>query len=476
MTNDAPNDLPNDVPNFDPAEAHKATGMRSVMRSVTGLIDDRPGDGVFRVHRDVYTAPDLFDMEMEFIFERTWNFLGFDSQVKDPHDFFTTHIGRVPVLVTCDTDRRIGGFLNICRHKGAELCAVRQGKSRTHVCPYHGWIYDSSGKNIHIKDYDDGAYHEAFDSYDHSLVRLPAVASYKGLIFGSLTAEVPPLEEFLGDMKFFIDLAMDQGPDGMEPIPGRISYTYRGNWKFQLDNGLDSYHLTSTHLSFMQALDRRRVGEGNPTGNQTDFFKDSHVGSATFGFPHGHTVFTMDNTEPHRRPFYKNLDELRARVGEARAEWMSVKLFNSLIFPNMQLAHNTALILRVFRPISVDLTEMTSYCLGAVGEPAEDRAMRLRAFEDFYNAAGLATPDDSNVYERCQRGMATGAIGWLQGFSRGIASNQNGANSLTESMDIHPVESMIGTFKSGQEVVYHPPYREWARLMETGRSAESAYS
>ena len=455
---------------IDPGYAPNHIGTKSA----SALIDDRPGDGVFRVHRDAYADAQMFELEMTHIFERTWNFLGFESRVREPHDFFTTHIGRVPVLVSCGEDRQVRALLNVCRHKGSEVCNIRQGRSRTHVCPYHGWIYDSAGKNIHIKDYDHGGYHAAFDGYDHSLKPLAALGNYKGLIFGSLNADVPPLEEFLGDMKFFIDLAMDQGPDGMEPIPGRIAYTYKGNWKFQLDNGLDSYHLTSTHLSFMQALDRRRVGQGNPTGNQTDFFKDSHVDTATFGFSHGHTVFTMDNTEPHRRPFWPKIDELRARVGDVKADWMSVKMFNSLVFPNMQLAHNTALILRVFRPISMDLTEMTSYCLGAIGEPADERAMRLRAFEDFYNAAGLATPDDSNVYERCQRGMATGAIGWLQGYSRGIAENQTGANELTESMGIHPVENAIGTLRSGQEVVYHPAYREWARLIDAGQASQSA--
>lgn len=444
--------------------------------SSSDLIDDRPRDGIFRVHRDAYADPDIFEMEMAYIFEKTWNFLGFESKLRRPNDFFATHIGRVPILVTCDADAKIGAFLNICRHKGAELCTVREGHSKTHMCPYHGWMYDSAGKNVHIKDYEEGAYHSAFDQVDHDLINLPRVASYNGLIFGSLNNDVPPLDDFLGDMRFFIDLAMDQGADGMEPIPGRITYTYRGNWKFQLDNGLDSYHLTSTHLSFMRVLNRRRTGQGHRTGNQTDFFKDSHVGSATFGFPYGHSIFTQDNTEPHRRPFYKNYDKLAARVGTKKADWMSHKMFNSLIFPNMQLAHNTALILRTFRPISVDLTEMRSYCLGAIGEAAEERAMRLRAFEDFYNAAGLATPDDSVVYERCQRGMATGAIGWLQGFQRGIGASVSGSNAVTEPIGIHPVESMIGTFKSGQEVVYHPAYREWARLIDAGRRAEPAYS
>ena len=64
-------------------------------------------------------------------------------------------------------------------------------------------------------------------------------------------------------MRVFLDLAMDQGANGMEFVPGRVAYTYRGNWKLQLDNGVDPYHLTSTHVSFIGIQGRRRAGEGN---------------------------------------------------------------------------------------------------------------------------------------------------------------------------------------------------------------------
>ncbi len=34
-----------------------------------------------RVHRSVYTDPDIFELEMERIFGRTWIFVGHDSQI-----------------------------------------------------------------------------------------------------------------------------------------------------------------------------------------------------------------------------------------------------------------------------------------------------------------------------------------------------------------------------------------------------------
>ena len=66
------------------------------------LIDDRPEEGVFRVSRAIFDDPALFDLEMARIFEGGWVFLGIADQAPAPHDFFTTTIGRVPVLVSRD--------------------------------------------------------------------------------------------------------------------------------------------------------------------------------------------------------------------------------------------------------------------------------------------------------------------------------------------------------------------------------------
>ncbi len=62
-------------------------------------IDDRVDEGVFRVHKDVFCDPQVFEMEMKYIFERTWNFLCLESQLAKPHDFVSAHIGRTPVMI-----------------------------------------------------------------------------------------------------------------------------------------------------------------------------------------------------------------------------------------------------------------------------------------------------------------------------------------------------------------------------------------
>ena len=58
--------------------------------------------------------------------------------------------------------------------------------------------------------------------------------------------------------------------------------------------------------------------------------------------------------------------------------------------------------IRQYRPIAVDKTEVTIYCIAPKGESAEARARRIRQYEDFFNASGMATPDDLEEFRACQ--------------------------------------------------------------------------
>ena len=91
---------------------------------IDALIDDRPEDGVFRVHADIFRREDIFALEMKHLFEGGWVFVGLECQIPNPHDFFTTRIGRQPVLVMRDGHGRLGGFINSCRHRGSLICHV----------------------------------------------------------------------------------------------------------------------------------------------------------------------------------------------------------------------------------------------------------------------------------------------------------------------------------------------------------------
>ncbi len=71
-------------------------------RYIEGCLDFRPADGVYRIARDLFTEPELFDLEMELIFEKVWVYACHESEIANPHDFVTIRAGRQPLIITGD--------------------------------------------------------------------------------------------------------------------------------------------------------------------------------------------------------------------------------------------------------------------------------------------------------------------------------------------------------------------------------------
>lgn len=439
---------------------------------IKALVDDRPGEGIFRVHRRAVRDQAIFDLEMEHIFEKNWVFLGLSCQLPEAHSFFTTFIGRQPVIVSRTASGDIVCFVNSCTHRGATVCHQVAGKSRVHACQYHGWVFDSAGRCVDVKGKNDGAYTDAFLSGNHDL-RKVRLENYRGFLFGTFGEDSPPLAEHLGGIKTFLDLMVDQGEHGLEIIPGPVRFTYRGNWKLQIENGTDPYHFTSTHPSYIQILNSRsRQNNAALTDSIYQKFDENRILRGAFTFPNGHAALWGETPSSESRPIAQSFDAVSARVGETRARWM-LHTRNVSIFPNVQFAENAALQMRIIRPISVDQTEMVTYCLGPVGESREARLARIRQYEDFFNPSGFATPDDTTAYEDCQDGNRTDVFEWYEGYMRGMTAVRMGADDFARQLDLSPITSIHGPFSLGDETVFHQTYRYWRDRLAKGENLKA---
>jgi benzoate/toluate 1,2-dioxygenase alpha subunit len=434
------------------------------------LIDDRPQQGVFRVSRAIFDDPEIFDLEMARIFEGGWVFLGIAAQAEQPHDFFTTQVGRVPVLVSRDGSGMLHGFVNSCPHKGARIAQTMQGNTRQHVCPYHSWTFDSAGRNKAIKWKKAGCYAAAFDDASHDLAPLPAFAEHCGFVFGSLTTAVPSLADYLGEAATLLDLVADQSEDGMELVPGAVTFTYDANWKLQLENCSDAYHFTSAHPSYIRIVGQRQEQQDasvvRSVWEDSSFWSEDAQGvqGGSYNFPYGHVLNWGLIGLSDALPLYERAEELAARHGESRRNWM-FNMRNLTIFPNLQIAENASSQLRVIRPLGAGRTEMRTWCLAPKGESDNARRQRIRQYEDFFNPSGMATPDDTVSYENCQRGFASRVEPWLQGYARGMTATREGGNRLSDAIAMAPERSVLADAQLCDETLYHSYYREWARRM-----------
>ena len=195
-----------------------------------------------RVHRRVYTDPAIFDLEMSRIFGRTWIFVGHDSQVPNPGDYITTEIGRQPVILIRHSDGDTHVLLNRCAHRGPKVCNEPCGHAKALTCLYHGWTYDTDGTLIDVSMPEGTA--KGFDKSQFSLASVARIGRYRGFIFANLAKDGPGFDDFLGPMKANIDDLVDRAPDGEILLDAAMHrYFFRGNWKLQVENVLDSYHV-----------------------------------------------------------------------------------------------------------------------------------------------------------------------------------------------------------------------------------------
>jgi benzoate/toluate 1,2-dioxygenase subunit alpha len=425
-----------------------------------GLIDDRPDDNVFRVHRRIYTDQDVFAAEMERIFEQSWTYVCHESQIAKPGDYYATKLGREPVLINRRDDGSVGGLLNACAHRGALLNPTQRGNARILVCRYHGWSFSGSdGRCLKIKE------PAGEDPACYALRRVPRVESYKGFVFATLNEQAPPLAEHLGASATIIDMLADQSSQGMEVLPGVSSYIVDGNWKLQAENGVDAYHVTTVHRNFANTVKRRDQLLGNKGMKATDVGRFSgELKNGTYDLGHGHNLIWTMRGDPSAAPLWEAKDEIEPKVGPVKWDWMCGRGRNLFMFPNLFLMDQSSTQIRVLIPISPSRTEIKVYCLARRGESRAARVARMSKFRDFFLGAGLATTDDSAALEDTQTGAHASAEPWNV-FQRGWDSHMEGPDEEAKALGLNPVASNT---RWDPETHYVGQYRRWRELMSDG--------
>jgi benzoate/toluate 1,2-dioxygenase alpha subunit len=428
-------------------------------RLETAVIDDADA-GIFRCRRDVFTDPEIFELEMKHIFEGNWVFLAHESQVPEPNDYFTTFIGRQPVIVTRDKAGELHAVVNACAHRGAILCRRKHGNKGSFTCPFHGWTFNNAGKLLKVKDGKTGDYPANFDTDgSHDLKKIARFDSYRGFLFGSLNADVLPLEEHLGTTRIIIDQMVDQAPDGLEVLRGNSSYIYDGNWKLQMENGADGYHVSSVHWNYSATMGRRNYeAAGTRTVDANGWSKS--VGGV-YGFDHGHILLWTNLLNPEVRPNSGHRAEIEARLGKERTDRILGQTRNLCLYPNVYLMDQFSTQIRVVRPIGVNRTEVTIYCYGPKNEAAEERSLRIRQYEDFFNVSGMGTPDDLEEFRACQTAYEGAGDLWND-LSRGAARWIDGADENASAQGLEPI---LSGERSEDEGLFVRQHEYWARTL-----------
>ena len=160
-----------------------------------GMVDGEKG----LVDRQIFSDAAIYQLELERIFARAWNFMCHESQIANPGDFFQSYIGEDRVIAVRDKEGGLQVLLNTCRHRGNAVCRAEEGHATSFMCTYHGWTYRDDGALEHVPG-ECEAHYGALDRPSLGLIEA-RVETYAGIVFATWAKDAPSLEAYLGDAR-----------------------------------------------------------------------------------------------------------------------------------------------------------------------------------------------------------------------------------------------------------------------------------
>jgi phenylpropionate dioxygenase-like ring-hydroxylating dioxygenase large terminal subunit len=428
--------------------------------AIEDLVDSENG----RLDRRIFQDDDIYQMELERIFARAWNFMCHESQIPNPGDYFTSYIGEDQVIIARDRTGTVNVMLNTCRHRGNALCRAEQGNAKSFVCSYHGWNYDLDGRLMAVPGRDT-YYRDRLDRSKWGLAHAAQVDSYLGFIFATLDKDAPPLAEYLGDVGR-TGLGMICAYGEVELIDGIQKNVIDCNWKIAVDNLFDWYHVMYSHASAGASGILDLPGIVHPKSQLVMLGDYGHAISGPGIPPHIQAdVEPLSNAEraAYAGPALVNMAALRPREA---ADLMGPEGVRSAghpnIFPNAWVTLNGLQIcLRL--PRGPGKTELWWFTFAPKALPPEYRAAMVNQAIHLFGPSGLLEQDDGENWSQSTRA------------SRGVASRKLG----------HTIEMALGQdavkmHESGQRVIdttvnEHGQrwfYRAWSEWLKAESWAE----
>jgi phenylpropionate dioxygenase-like ring-hydroxylating dioxygenase large terminal subunit len=364
--------------------------MRSTDFSAREMVDTAAGE----ISREIFVNEDIFEEEKVRIFSRAWLYVGHESQIKNPGDYFVSKMGAESVILTRDVAGKVHVFLNSCAHRGMRVCRYDEGNTKAFRCPYHAWTYKTDGTLIGVQDYEN-AYQPPFDKSEWGLTEVAQLANYMGTIWATWDKDAPSFEEYLGEARFAFDqglCAWDGGDSGTELLGSVQKWKVPCNWKFVAENFAGDWLHGVSHRS----VDMVRLGPSGNVGRRDDFGQ-----LLVAAYPQGHGILysvypnketrTEYAASPVTSEYFQKCWERRL---ENKHELAGTCPLVGTIFPNMSFHAQQPRTLLVSHPIGPNETEMWRTYFVDKGAPEEIKQFLREYYMRYSGPAGMTEQDD----------------------------------------------------------------------------------
>ncbi len=356
-----------------------------------------------------YYAKDFMAREWGSLWTRTWLLAAVEADLRDPGDFVRFDIGHESFIVVRGQDGAVKAHYNVCPHRGSRLVLSDFGSLDGFTCPFHSWKFDLDGRNERVTDAETFEPAVLCHGTDLTSVRCETVA---GLVFISMSDDMPPLAEWLGSVADQLQL---YDPGSMNVIHHKQS-EWGANWKGGVDAFYEIYHLHSVHPQTQCVMDDRTQIDLYPNGMSRQFVPFAQPSPR---FPDQETVnpgiqMMLADAGIDPESFEGTAQESRAAIQAAKREraakygldydkFSDTQLSDSTIygiFPNVQIGcHPEALFIHRFLPHPTDPERFTydNLILFRHVDAPGYRAPAWMGLGDHVDTTGVMRPDIARV-------------------------------------------------------------------------------
>ena len=355
-------------------------------------------DDASLVSRRCWSDESVYALEKNGIFGKAWLFLGHESQIPNPGDFVQAYMCETPIILARGEDKQIHASINSCTHRGLPVCRADHGNTKRFVCPYHNWSYKVDGELAAIPQ--ERQVERQPDKSQLGLKKVPRVESWNGMVFGSFDESIVSLEEYLGDMRFYLDAFLQRFPGGIEFMGAPHRWVINANWKLPMENQLgDVNHGPFLHAAVIPPEANEEINAHGysvvPQPGHGATFRlmptDSPVESVAWGFETIAGQLGGDELQEYLRDIQAQAAE---RVGPIRAR---MKGLTFGVYPNLSFLWSNASF-KVSHPRGPGKVEYWSWSVVPADAPDHLKKLMRANYSSFFGPGGILEQEDSESW------------------------------------------------------------------------------
>lgn len=336
---------------------------------------------------EAYRDPGWYDREQAAIWRKDWVAVGLTYEFAEG-TLRKVVLGGASVIVANDKGT-IRAFHNVCRHRGAELCATDGPLPRLLTCPYHAWAYAPDGRLVSTAFATPTG---DFRREAHGLLPVH-VRDWNGVLFLSAADTAPPFKTDIGAD------ALDNWPMARLRREHTVTRMVGCNWKVFWENYNECLHCPNIHPELCDLVPI--YGRGIMARRDDPDWRTHEADAAprvSGGLRDGAESWTLDGAAQGRLP---GLTDEDAAAGQRYVT----------VAPSVFVAHHADYVRAVrVTPLAVDRTEISAEWLfhpDALARPDFD-------LEKIVAFGKLVMEQDGRACELNQAGLAA------RGFEHGV--------------------------------------------------------